>query len=414
MANGAAFFDDLETRDPEVREAALFEALRAQIAHAKAHAPRLAELLADVDPDAVRDRAALARLPVLRKSDLPALQKDDPPFGGLVAASMAGIARVFASPGPIYEPEGRRADFWRTARALYAAGFREGDLVHNSFSYHLTPGGSIMECGAQAIGCAVVPGGVGQTELQLQAIAHLRPAGYMGTPSFLKILFDRAGEEGMDISSIRRAAVGGEALPPSLRDELESRGPTVLQSYATADVGLIAYESEAREGMIVDEGIILELVRPGTGDPVPEGEVGEVLVTTLSPDYPLIRFATGDLSAILPGPSPCGRTNWRIKGWMGRADQTTKVRGMFVRPSQIAEVIARHPEIGRARLVVDSAEHRDVATLLCETGHRDEGLAAAVAETLQAVCKIRGEVKLVDPGSLPNDGKVIDDVRSYE
>jgi len=414
MSAAADFYDTLESRDPEARRRAQFAALPAQIAHAKAKAPRFARTLADVDPEAVASPEALAALPVLRKSDLTEWQKEEPPFGGLAATATGALGRVFASPGPIYEPEGQRADYWRTARALFAAGFRKGDLAHNSFSYHLTPGGSIMESGARALGCAVIPGGVGQTDLQLQTIADLRPNAFMGTPSFLKVLIDKAADLGCDVSSLAKASVGGEALPPRLRQELEGHGLTVLQSYATADVGLIAYESSAREGMIVDEGVILELVRPGTGDPVAEGEVGEAVVTTFNPDYPLIRFATGDLSAVLVGQSPCGRTNMRIKGWMGRADQTAKVRGMFVRPSQIAEIVRRHPEIGKARLIIDNVEHRDVMTLRCEVSDGDDALAGAIAESVQAICKVRGEVAAVAPGSLPNDGKVIDDIRKYD
>jgi phenylacetate-CoA ligase len=376
-------YDALETRSPEAREAALLAALPAQLRHARERAPAFARVLEAVDPDAVSSREALAALPVTRKSELIERQRDTPPFGGFAAVGLAGIARVFASPGPIFEPEGRRPDYWRTARALFAAGFRRGELVHNTFAYHFTPAGSMLESGAHALGCAVFPAGTGQTELQVEAIERLRPHGYVGTPSFLDIILDRALEAGADVSSITKALVSGEALPPSLRQRLGGRGVAVLQCYATADVGLIAYESPAMDGMILDEGILVEIVRPGTGDPVAEGEVGEVLVTTLNADYPLIRFATGDLTAALPGASPCGRTNARIRGWMGRADQTTKVRGMFVHPSQVAAVVRRHPAIGRARLVVDSVDGRDAMTLSCEVAAPDEGLVDAIAASVR-------------------------------
>jgi phenylacetate-CoA ligase len=409
------YYDDLETRDPAAREKAQFAALRELIGLAKAKAPGWARILKDADPAAVTDRKSLARLPVTRKSELTELQRADLPFGGLTTRPAGQLRRLFASPGPIYDPEGNRKDYWRMARALFAAGFRPGDVVHNSFSYHLTPAGAMLEDGAHALGCAVIPGGVGQTELQVRTIAELRPAGYVGTPSFLKILLDKGKELDKALPSLKRALVSGEALPPSLRAELEGHGMLVLQAYGTADAGLVAYESEAKEGLIVDEAVILELVRPGTGDPVPEGEVGEVVVNVLNQDYPLIRFATGDLSALLPGKSPCGRTGMRIKGLMGRADQTTKVRGMFVRPSQIAEVAKRHPEILKARLVVDRHEHQDVATFRCEVqGAPPEGLARAVTGTVQSICKVRADVAFVAPGGLPNDGKVIDDIRKYQ
>jgi phenylacetate-coenzyme A ligase PaaK-like adenylate-forming protein len=409
------YYDDLETRDPAAREKAQFAALRELIGLAKAKAPGWARILKDADPAAVTDRKSLARLPVTRKSELTELQRADLPFGGLTTRPAGQLRRLFASPGPIYDPEGNRKDYWRMARALFAAGFRPGDVVHNSFSYHLTPAGAMLEDGAHALGCAVIPGGVGQTDLQVRTIAELRPAGYVGTPSFLKILLDKGKELDKALPSLKRALVSGEALPPSLRAELEGHGMLVLQAYGTADAGLVAYESEAKEGLIVDEAVILELVRPGTGDPVPEGEVGEVVVNVLNQDYPLIRFATGDLSALLPGKSPCGRTGMRIKGLMGRADQTTKVRGMFVRPSQIAEVAKRHPEILKARLVVDRHEHQDVATFRCEVqGAPPEGLARAVTGTVQSICKVRADVAFVAPGGLPNDGKVIDDIRKYQ
>ncbi len=409
------YYDDLETRDPAAREKAQLAALRELIELAKAKAPGWARILKDVDPAAVADRKALARLPVIRKSELTELQRAAPPFGGLTTRPPGQLRRLFASPGPIYDPEGNRKDYWRMARALFAAGFRPGDVVHNSFSYHLTPAGAMLEDGAHALGCAVIPGGVGQTELQVRTIAELCPAGYMGTPSFLKILFDKGKELDRALPSLKRALVSGEALPPSLRAELEGHGMLVLQAYGTADAGLIAYESAAKEGLIMDEAVILELVRPGTGDPVPEGEVGEVVVSVLNPDYPLIRFGTGDLSALLSGKSPCGRSGMRIRGWMGRADQTTKVRGMFVRPSQIAEVAKRHPEILKARLVVDRHEHQDVATLRCEVHDAPPaGLARAVTGTVQSICKVRADVAFVASGGLPNDGKVIDDIRKYE
>jgi phenylacetate-coenzyme A ligase PaaK-like adenylate-forming protein len=410
----ARHYDALETRDPQERERALMAELPRQIAHAKANAPYFAALLGDIDPRDVTSRAALAKLPVTRKSALLALQKERPPFGGLAATAPGQLARIFMSPGPIYDPEGRRPDYWRLARALFAAGFRAGDLIHNCFSYHLTPAGSMFEGGAQALGCVAIPGGTGQTELQVRVIADLKPVGYVGTPSFLRIILEKGRELGADLSSLKRAVVGGEAFPPALQKEVAGHGIAAFQSYGTADLGTIAYETEARQGLVIDEGVIVELVRPGTGDPVPEGEVGEVVVTTLTADYPLIRFATGDLSAILPGVSPCGRTNQRIKGWMGRADQTTKVKGMFVHPEQIAEVVKRHPELRRARLVVSHDGESDVMTLKAEVSAAAPALAAAVTESLTASTKLKGRVELVAPGTLPNDGKVIEDVRRYD
>jgi phenylacetate-CoA ligase len=409
-------YDELETRPPEVRERALMRALQEQIDNAKRHAPYFSRLLGDVLPHEVKDRAALAKLPVTRKSDLIALQKTDPPFAGMTALSLSRLGRVFASPGPIYDPQGDKRDYWGLARALYAAGFREGELVHNTFSYHFTPAGFMYDLAAQALGCPVFPAGIGQTELQVQTIADLKPVCYAGTPSFLKILLEKAEEMKVDISSLKKASVGGEAFLPNVRQMLRERGIDGSQSYGTADLGLVAYETPAREGMVVDEGVILEIVRPGTGDPVAAGEVGEVVVTPLTPEYPLIRFATGDLSAVLAGISPCGRTNTRIKGWMGRADQTTKVKGMFVHPSQVAQVVKRHPEILRARLsVAHDADKNDVMTLQCELdGSAPEGFAATVAETLRDVCKLRGNVQLAAAGALPNDGKVIEDVRKYD
>ncbi|MBL6612510.1 MAG: AMP-binding protein [Reyranella sp.] len=407
------YFDALETRSFEEREIALAAALEVQVAHAKANAPFFAEWLKDVDPATVKSRAALARLPILRKADLTAMQKRNPPMGGLLSIPLAQVQHIFMSPGPIFEIDTAEKDYLRGARAMYAAGFRAGDIVHNTFSYHLTPAGLMMEAAARALGCAVVPGGVGQTELQLDAIEAIRPGSYVGTPSFLKILLEKADDLGKDISSIRKAFVSAEALPPSLRQMFRDRGIAAFQSYGTADVGIIAYESQALEGMIVDEGVLVEIVRPGTGDPVADGEVGEVVVTTFSRAYPLVRFGTGDLSAALPGISPCGRTNMRIKGWMGRADQRTKVKGMFVDPAQIALIARRHPELGRVRLVVDWVDQQDVMTLKAELIGGSTDLAKAVEGNVQNICKVRGRVEFVAPGSLPNDGKVIDDVRKY-
>jgi phenylacetate-CoA ligase len=346
--------------------------------------------------------------------------RDKDPLGGFSTIGWKGmirpngVRRIYQSPGPIYEPEGHASDYWRAARAMKAAGFEAGDLVHNCFSYHLTPGAWIMESGAHALGCAVFPGGVGNTEQQLAAVADLRPVAYAGTPSFLKILLEKAQESGHKLS-FTKALVSGEACPPSLRDWFTQRGVAVFQCYATADVGLIAYETASREGLVLDEGVIVEIVRPGTGDPVPEGEVGELVITTLNPDYPLIRFGTGDLSAILPGTCPTGRTGLRIKGWMGRADQTTKIRGMFVHPGQVAEIVKRFPEVRKARLVVTGEMANDQMALHVETDHlSDEALKARVSEAVRDVTKLRGEVHLVQSGSLANDGKVIEDARSYQ
>jgi len=411
------YFDALETRPAGEREAAHMAALPRLVAHARKNTAAFAEILKDVDPKAITSRAALATLPVTRKPELLARQqasRPGDPFGGFSVIRRAPqVRRVYSSPGPIYEPEGTAGDYWRCARALFAAGFRFGDLVHNAFSYHMTPGAYIMESGAFAVGCSVFPAGVGQTEQQLQAIAELRPNGYTGTPSFLRILVEKAREAGVDISSMRKAMTGGEALPPSLRDWFAQHGLDVYQSYATADLGLIAYETPAREGLVLDEGVIVEILRAGTGDPVAEGEVGEVVVTTLNPDYPLIRFGTGDLSAILPGPCPTGRTNTRIKGWMGRADQTTKIRGMFVHPGQVADIARRFPEVRKARLVVSGEMANDVMTLKVEAGEPPQDLSQRIAEAVREVTKLRGDVELVPPGSLPNDGKVIEDARSY-
>jgi phenylacetate-CoA ligase len=410
------YFDTLETRDPEERERSQLAALRAQLAHAKANTASYANLLADVDPSKITSRAALAKLPVVRKSDLLEMQKASRPFGGFAArrdAKQASSPLVFASPGPIYELEGEAPDYWRLARALFAAGFRAGDLIHNCFSYHFTPGGAILESGARALGCSVFRGGTGQTEQQVQAMAELKPDGYVGTPSFLKIILDKADEQEIALPSLKKALVSGEAFPTSLREAVAKRGIVAYQTYATADVGSIAYESEAREGLIVDEGVLVEILRPGTGDPVKADEVGEVVVTTLTNiDYPLIRFGTGDLSAVLPGASPCGRTNLRIKGWMGRADQTTKVKGMFVHPSQIADVLRRHPEIIKARLVVDNETGADRMTLHVEVPDNRSTNAEAVIASMREITKLRGEISFHAPGELANDGKVIEDTRS--
>ena len=406
----AEYYDALESRDPAQREANQFAALPNHLSRALV-APGWASRLAGIDPKSVTSREALAKLPLLRKSELPALQKDTPPFGGFNVTPPGKVKRLLMSPGPIFEAEGDVKDYAGVARAMFAAGIRPGDILHNSFSYHLTPGGWMFDSAAEALGCAVFPGGTGNTEQQIEAIVHLRPSAYAGTPDFLKILLDTAGKSGKDVSSLRRGLVSGAALPASLRDELGKRGVAVLQCYAVAETGVIAYESEAREGMIVNETLIVEIVRPGTGDPVPDGEVGEVVVTSFNPDYPMIRLATGDMSAVLPGRSPCGRTNMRIKGWMGRADQTAKVKGMFVRPELIADIAKRHPQLGRVRLVVGREAEQDTMTLLAESADSDAALADAVSSTLQSVTKVRGTVRLVAPGSLPNDGKAIADER---
>ena len=408
------FFDDLETRGQAEREAALMIELAKQVVHAHKNALAYSDLFAGLDVSAIDSRAALTNLPLIRKEELIEQQRQQPPFGGLTAAKPPELNRVFASPGPIYEPGGQREDFWRFARALYAAGFRSGELLHNCFAYHFTPAGVMVESGAHALGCAVFAAGPGQLEGQVQAIADLRPDGYVGTPSFLKLILDKADELGVDLSSLSKALVSGEYLPPSLRETFAGRGIAVLQCYATADLGLIAYESPAGEGMIVDEGIILEIVRPGTGDPVPDGEVGEVVVTTLSPEYPLIRFATGDLSAVLSGQSPCGRTNRRIKGWMGRADQTAKVRGMFVHPSQVAQVLNQYQEISKGRLIIERFNDTDSMVLQCELAAASDRLQASIVATIRQVCNLRGEVIFVPVGSLANDGKVIDDLRPID
>ena len=414
----SCFYDALETRHPQQREADLLARLPAQIAHAQQHAPALADLLKGVDAASITSRAALAELPVTRKSELQAQQRTcigQTPFGGFCSMPFgAQMPRVFSSPGPLYEPEGTQRDYWRMARAIYAAGFRPGELIHNCFSYHFVPAGSMMESGAHALGCTVFAGGTGQTDQQVQTMAELQPAGYIGTPSFLKIILERAAEQNIALPSVRKALVSGEAFPPSLRDWFIDHGLEAYQAYATADLGLIAYETSAREGLVIDEQVLVEIVRPGTGDPVPDGEVGELVVTTFNPLYPLVRFGTGDLSAVLPGTCPTGRTNTRIKGWMGRADQTTKVRGMFVHPGQIAQVVQRFPQVLKARLVVSGEMANDEMTLQVECTETAGGFAQQVANAVRDITKLRADVQVVAPGSLPNDGKVIEDARSYQ
>ena len=419
-------YDALETRSPAQREAALMAALPGQLAHAKHASAAFADLLQDVDTAAVVDRAALAKLPVIRKHELQERQQaarqraagavaTGDVFGGFSALGFgAAMARVYASPGPIYEPEGTARDYWRMARAIYAAGFRPGELIHNCFSYHFVPAGSMMETGAHAMGCTVFPGGTGQTEQQVQAMRDLQPAGYIGTPSFLKLIVEKAQEMRISLPSVTKALLSAEAFPPSLRDWFLERGIAGYQCYATADLGLIAYETSSREGLVLDEGVIVEIVRPGTGEPVADGEVGELVVTTLNPSYPLVRFGTGDLSAVLPGTCPTGRTNSRIKGWMGRADQTTKVRGMFVHPKQVNDIVKRFAEVARARLVVTGEMANDTMTLFVEVANPAEEMVARISETIRDVTKLRGQVNVVPLGSLPNDGKIIEDARSYK
>ncbi len=418
------FYDALETRPHAEREAALLAALPQQIAHAQQASPAFASILAGVDASRITSRAALATLPVTRKYELLQRQQEARAAGTGGAQSALGgfstigygsaMPRIFASPGTIYEPEGTARDYWRMARAIYAAGFRPGELIHNCFSYHFVPAGSMMETGAHALGCTVFAGGTGQTEQQVQAMAELQPAGYIGTPSFLKIILEKAQEMGVALPSVSKALVSGEAFPPSLRDWLAERGIQGYQCYATADLGLVAYETSAREGLVLGEDILVEIVRPGTGDPVAEGEVGELVITVLNRDYPLIRFGTGDLSAVLPGTCPTGRTNTRIKGWLGRADQTTKVRGMFVHPGQVAAIVKRFPQVQRARLVVSGEMANDHMVLQVETQETAAGLAMQLQETMREVTKLRGEIEMVPPGTLPNDGKVIEDARSYK
>ncbi|MBU4528238.1 MAG: AMP-binding protein [Hoeflea sp.] len=411
-------FDDRETRVPDVRERDTFESLRALLERSLNRLPALDTWLGTPDPAALTDRSALATIPVLRKPDLMDMQEANPPFGGLADPDALRGNRVFMSPGPVWEPQGLGADPWAAARALFAAGFRAGDIIHNSLAYHMTPGGFILDEGARALGCLVFPAGAGNTEAQVDAAARLKPSGYTGTPDFLKIILEKADELGRDLASIKRALVSGGALFPSLRQYYADRGVSVLQCYATADLGIIAYESADASGapypgMIVNEDMIVEIVRPGTGDPVPDGEVGELVVTTLNPGYPLVRFGTGDLSAIMPGLSPCGRTGPRIQGWMGRADQRTKVKGMFVDPKQVSEVIKAHPEVARARLVVGRSGDADVMTLMVEPAPGAQPDKGAIEATLAAILKLRGAVEIAPHGSLPNDGKVIADERDY-
>ena len=414
----AGHFDELETRDPLERERELFGRLPKFLERAVASAPGLARWLEGVDPAPVSSRAALSKLPVLRKSDLMQVQADDPPFGGFADPAALLGARVFLSPGPLWEPQGPGIDPWQAARAFFAAGIRAGDIVHNAFAYHMTPGGFIIDEGARALGCTVFPGGTGNTDMQVEAAASLKPGVYCGTPDFLKVILDRATEMGKDLSSFKRALVSGGALFPSLREEYFSRGVEVFQCYATAEFGVIAYESAAagggpNPGMIVNENLIVEIVRPGTDDPVPDGEVGEVVVTSFNPAYPLVRLGTGDLSAILPGASPCGRTNIRIAGWRGRADQRTKVKGMFVDPKQVAEIVRRHQEIVKARLVVSRDGERDVMALHVEPSGIDAPDGRLIEATLRDVTKLAGAVVVAAAASLPNDGKVIADERDY-
>ena len=414
MGSADEFYDYLEVRDSQRREADLMAALSAQIAHAKAKSSHYAAAFADLDPAEINSRAALAAMPTTRKSDLAALQKKNPPLGGINTIPLSELSHIFASPGGLYEPDADRKDYWRYARALWAAGVRPGNIVHNTFSYHLTPAGMLVENGCRAIGCPVVPGGVGNTEIQIQLMADLKPDFFIGTPSFLRILLTKAKELGHDLSNLKNGLVGAEALPPSLRQELSDLGVSVLQGYGTADLGSVAYESKAVDGMIIDEGVIVEIVEPQGTKPVAEGEVGEVVVTTLNPTYPLVRFATGDLSAVLPGISPCGRTNMRIRGWMGRADQSTKFKGMFVHPSAIMQIAARHPEITKARMVISSENNNDAMTLKFAAPGADRSLVTAVEASIQTVLKLRGGAELVEAEGLPDDGLAIEDMRSYE
>jgi phenylacetate-CoA ligase len=406
----AGHHDKRETREPQAREKDLMKRLP-QVLAAVMKVPAWKRHLGRIDPRAITTREALAQLPVQRKSDLPALQKASLPFGGFMPGKTGSFGRLFMSPGPIFEPEPIGQDVWRVARAMTAAGFKRGDIVLNTFSYHLTPGAWCFDSGARSVGCAVIPAGPGNTDAQLDLIEAYRPNAYSGVPDFLKILLDAAKEKGRDASSLQKALVGGAAFPATLQKEIASRGVDAYQTYAIAECGVIAYETEAREGLVLNEDIILEVVRPGTGDPVPAGEVGEVVITVLDTHHPLIRFAVGDLTAVMAKPSPCGRTNTRIRGWMGRADQTAKVKGMFVRPEQVAEVLKRHPEIGKARLVVSRNGETDIMVLKAETRSRAGGFSQEVGETLQTVMKLKGAVEAVKPGSLPNDGKVIEDTR---
>ena len=407
-------YDDLETRDPEARRAQQMEALRTQIAHAKAKTDFFAALLADVAPEDITNSESLAALPVTRKPDIARAQEAEPPFGGLAARDAGNAPQVFMSPGPVYEPGGGKPDYGRFARCLWAAGMRPGDLIHNTFAYHLTPAGAMVENSAHAMGCSVFPGGVGNTEIQVQAIGRLRPRGYVGTPSFLRILVEKGDEMGVDMSSLQCGVVGAEALTPAVRDLLSARGIEVTNSYGTADIGLIAYETSARDGMLVDEGILFELVEPNGTEPVAEGEVGEIVVSTFNSVYPLIRYGTGDLSQLLPGRSPCGRSNTRIRGWMGRADQSAKFKGMFVHASNVMELAARHPEIKKARLVLENPDSVDQMTLKVAVSEARDGLATEIEQSIQGVLKLRGAVAIVEAGDLPDDGRVIDDARKLD
>lgn len=414
MTDNSQYYDALETRSQDERSVDQLAKLRAHIRHAQNNSSANRELLGHIEADSITSFESLAMLPITRKSALIEAQQAHKPFGGYASLPVGQMKKVFASPGPIYEPEGHCKDYWRMSRALYAAGIRAQDLVHNTFSYHFTPAGSLVESAAEAIGAVVIPAGTGQTELQVTTITDLKPTAYVGTPSFLRIIIDKAAELKLSVASIRNALVSGEALPPSLRQLINDAGINVQQAYATADLGLIAYESSAMEGLIVDEGAIVELVRPGTGTLVSEGEVGEVVVTTFNSHYPLIRFATGDLSAALPGTSPCGRTNVRIKGWMGRADQTTKIKGMFVHPQQVDKICQRHSEIIKARLVVTNPDNVDSFSLQCECSSNSAVLIDEIQNSIRDVTKLRGAVEIVEPGSLANDGKVIDDCRVFE
>lgn len=421
------YFEGREAASSTDREHLLMQRLPVALKRACERAPAIGQQLHGIDLDSIKQRADLAQIPVIRKSELLEAQltarqsRTDPSvsdtvriFGGFSAIGWGDAIRVFASPGPMYEPESKRPDYWGFGRALHAAGFRPGQLIHNCFSYHFTPAGSMMETAGHALGCAVFPGGVGQTEMQVHTIADLAPEGYTGTPSFLKIILEKADELEIKLPSLKRALFSGEAFPPSLHAWFLQRGIDGYQAYGSADLGMMAYETAGREGLVVNEDIILEIVRPGTNQPLADGEVGEIVVTTLNPDYPLVRFGTGDLSAIMPGASPCGRSNVRIKGWMGRADQTTKVRGMFVHPGQIAQVLQRHPEIKKARLVVSGQVGSDMMVLHAELADATDSQLQSYAASVRELTKLRADIQLVEPGSLPNDGKVIDDIRSYD
>ena len=399
-------FEDEERRSPEERRAAFLTSLNAQLARAAA-LPGYAGALPSEPLETLDD---LSGIPFLRKSDLMALQAKAPPFGGLTTRMTGDFDTLHQSPGPIYEPGMNGNDWWRLGRFFHAAGIGAGDVVQNCFGYHLTPAGHMMESGAEAVDATVIPAGTGQTELQVQSAAAFGATAYAGTPDYLKTILEKADEMAVPLH-FRAAVVSGGALFPALREFYSARGISCLQCYATADLGLIAYESPAMEGMIVDEDVLVEIVTPGTGTPVPEGDVGEVVVTTLNPDYPLIRFATGDLSAVLPGPSPCGRTNLRIKGWMGRADQTTKIKGMFVRPEQVAALVDRFEDVERARVVASRIDDRDRMVVQVEGASVD---VPTVEAAVRDVLKLAGEVEVVAPGDLPRDGVVIEDTRSYD